>query len=157
MDKSMRLSQHFTLEEFTRSDTAQNRHIDNIPSLAQIENLTALCFRILEPVRWHFKRPVEIISGFRSPALNKAINGAPTSQHLNGEAADIEIAGVPNDEIWKYIHDTLPFDQLIAEKLKRNDGSAGWIHVSRKLRGEQRKDAISYLGQGKYVKGLVYI
>lgn len=157
MVSGMRLSHHFTLEEFTRSDTAEDLCISNIPTMVQIENLTSLCFRILEPLRAHFSRPVNIISGFRSPQLNKAVGGRPSSQHTMGEAADIEINGTPNGEIWKFIATALPFDQLIAEKLKKDDGSAGWVHVSRKLKGIQRGEALSYLGGGKYVKGLEYV
>lgn len=159
--RMMRLSQHFCLEEFTRSEVARLHGINNVPDMAQIENMTALCYNILEPVRKHFKRPVNIKSGFRSARLNKAIAGSPNSQHMKGEAVDIEIDGTRNAEIWEYIYGNLPFDQLIAEQIDRFDGSEGWIHVSYRRTGEQRKDAISYLGKrdGKhvYVQGLEYV
>lgn len=146
------LSPNFKLEEFTRSSTHPD--IPNKPDYIQIVAMKHLCLNVLEPLREKFG-PIHIISGFRSPALNFAVGSkSSTSQHMNGEAADIEIAGVRNDTIWEYINQSLPFDQVIAEKLKSDDGTAGWIHVSyaEALRG----DAISFLGNGQYVKGLHY-
>jgi len=150
----MLLSPHFTLGEFTKS----SHDIPNKPDYTQIYSMKELCKSVLEPLREHFGA-VNITSGFRCPELNKAAGGAPSSQHLRGEAADIKIPGVRNDAVWNYIKNNLPFDQLIAEKLKLDDGATGWIHVS--YAPTLRRDAISYLGKinGKhtYVKGLAYI
>lgn len=152
----MQLSKHFTLAELTRSQTAKRLDIANNPSDVEIKCLKDLCENILEPVRVHFGKPIIISSGYRSPALNKANGGASTSQHVKGQAADIEIDGVPNAAIYSYIFKNLDFDQLIAEKLKSNDGSAGWIHVSYN-KGKNRGEALSFLGNGRYVRDLVFV
>jgi hypothetical protein len=152
----MQLSKHFTLLELTRSQTAKRLDIKNEPSAAEIKCLKELCENILEPIRVHFGKPLVLSSVYRSPALNKAIGGASTSQHVKGQAADLEIAGVANAAIYAYILDNLDFDQLIAEKLKTSDGGAGWIHVSYN-KGKNRGEALSFLGGGRYVKGLVFV
>lgn len=149
----MQLSSHFSLAEMTAS--GKHKNIPNTPSQPQIIALEALCDHVLEPVRQHFGKPVIVNSGFRSVELNKAVGGAASSQHLKGEAADIEIPGVRNDDIWLFIEKNLAFDQLIAEQLSEFNGSAGWVHVSFSLY-QTRKDAKSFLGHGKYVKGLKY-
>ncbi len=149
----MKISEHFTLQEFTRS--LSNPDIPNVPNTAQIAAIDDLCANILEPVRKHFGKPVVIRSGFRSPELNKAIGGSASSQHMKGEAADIEVYGIANAELWNFIFHTLPFDQLIAEYLEKDDPSAGWIHVSYR-QGKNRKEALSCVAKGNYQKGLVY-
>jgi len=147
------LSKHFSLAEFTRSKLAETMGIPNKPAGRQVDNLAALCYHVLEPLRAHFGKPVTINSGFRSIALNEAVGGSATSQHLSGEAADIEIKGVANADIWQWIVDNVPFDQIIAESLSKTDGSAGWIHVSYSIK-HNRKEALSQV-KGKYVLGLV--
>lgn len=152
----MKLSAHFSLSEFTRSDKARELGINNQPGILQINHLSKLCEHVLEPLRAHFGKPVMINSGYRSPALNKAVGGSATSQHVNGEAADIHIPSVSMAEIWGYIRDNLDFYELIAEKISRRDGSAGWIHVSYRA-GEYPKMAKSFIGKGQYPRGLHYI
>ena len=115
--------------------------------------MTRLCINVLEPIRAHFGKPIKIKSGYRCPALNKAVGGSANSQHLLGEAADIEISGVDNADIWRWIDENLEFDQVIAEYLKEDDGSAGWIHVSYN-HYDNRKEAISCVAKGKYLDGL---
>lgn len=153
----MRLSDHFSLLEFTRSSKADEFGIANIPNHVHIASLQAWCDNIGEPIRAYFNCPVRVLSGFRSAELNKAVGGSPTSQHTKGEAVDIEVIGIRNDVLWKFIVDHLDFDQCIAEQLKAYDGTAGWVHVSRVRTGKQRNEALSYLGNKKYVKGLEYI
>lgn len=145
------LSPNFTLEEFTR-----NGHgIDNVPNAMQIKNMEFLCDNVLEPLREHYGHPVVITSGYRCPELNKAVGGADNSQHTKGEAADLHILGVRNDDVWNFIKEHLAFDQLIAERLRQQDGAAGWIHCSYSI-SHNRRDAISSPARGEYVKGLVY-
>lgn len=155
MITDQQLSLNFKLSEFTRSVTAEKAGIKNEPTAIDIERMKFLCVNVLEPIRSHFGL-VRITSGFRCPALNKLLNGDPQSQHLIGEAADIKVPGVRNDEVWKFINSSnIMFDQLIAEKLQRVDGGAGWIHVSCGPR--RRREAISFLGKKRYVPGLVYV
>lgn len=128
----MRLSPHFTLEEFTKSQTAIRRGIKNQPNGAELKNLKRLAIEILEPVRRAFNRPFSPSSGFRTPALNVAIGSNSTSQHTKGEAVDFEIAGIPNREVAEWIRDHLKFDQLILEFHDPDDPASGWVHVSLK-------------------------
>lgn len=126
----MKLTQHFTLEEMTKSQTGSRKGIDNTASPEVVENLKQLCENVLEKIRAHFAKPLTINSGYRGPKLNKAIGGAKTSQHLTGQAADIEIAGVDNLTLFSWIRDNLEFDQLILEYHKIGIPDSGWVHVS---------------------------
>ena len=121
------LSEHFTLDEFTRSFTAKCLGIDNSPPTDAVSNLQCLCQEVLEPLRRHAGRPVTITSGYRNRQLNKAVGGVSGSQHCTGEAADIRIPDINTGHEWFHYIDThLPFDQLIWEF----SGSTVWIHVS---------------------------
>lgn len=81
---------YFTVSELTHSDKARELHIDNTPfSYAVIDNLTNLAENLLDPIREAWGKPLHVNSGYRCLALNKAVGGKPTSQHLKGEAADI--------------------------------------------------------------------
>jgi uncharacterized protein YcbK (DUF882 family) len=126
----MKLTQHFTLEEMTKSQTGARKGIDNTPGPEVVENLKQLCENVLEKIRTNFARPITINSGYRGPALNKAIGGAKNSQHLTGQAADIEIAGIDNKTLFNWIKDNLQFDQLILEYYKEGVPESGWVHVS---------------------------
>lgn len=81
---------YFSLTELTYSSKARELHIDNTPfSYSIIDNLTNLIENLLDPVREMWGKPLHVNSGYRCLALNKAVGGKPTSQHLKGEAADI--------------------------------------------------------------------
>jgi zinc D-Ala-D-Ala carboxypeptidase len=125
----VRLSKNFTLGELTKSQTAIRRSIDNTPSLAAIDYLQALVDNVLQPVRDHFGKPVDISSGYRSPQLNVAIGGSPTSHHCLGMAADFEIMGMDNKELAQWVRDNLKFTQLILEFYTDGDPNSGWVHV----------------------------
>jgi len=149
----MNLSAHFTLEEFTKSQAGERFGIANVPDEKQIACMKRLCEKVLEVVRLNLG-PVHINSGFRNLEINGLIGGASSAQHCKGEAADIEIAGVSNADVWRFIVAELPFDQCIAEYLEKNDPNAGWVHVSYS-RGNNRKEAMSCV-KGKYSAGLSY-
>lgn len=120
----MKLSEHFTLEEFTFSQTAVRFGIDNTPSQAVIKNMTNLCEYILEPIRRRIDKPLFISSGYRSPALNRAIKGAKNSQHITGHAADISVSGMSTEELYQWVKKShLYYDQIINE-------FNSWVHVS---------------------------
>lgn len=118
------LTLHFSLDEFTRSDTA-TRIGKEIQASAMIEmQLRRLCSIVLEPLRLHAKRPVRVLSDYRPPWLNALIGGATASEHMEGRAADIEIDGMTPVQLAQYIIDLgLPFNQLILEFNR-------WVHVS---------------------------
>ena len=107
----MKLSQHFSYQEFIKSQTATRKGISNEPDDSQLYNMKMICANILGPVRVHFGKPVIITSGFRSPELCVAIGSSTNSQHAKGEAADFEIPGVSNKDLADWIHDNLPYDQ----------------------------------------------
>ena len=128
----MKLSQHFSYQEFIKSQTATRKGISNEPDDSQLYNMKMILANILEPVRVHFGKPVIITSGFRSPELCVAIGSSTNSQHAKGEAADFEIPGVSNKELADWIHDNLPYDQLILEFFDGKDPNSGWVHCSHK-------------------------
>ena len=134
-----RLSTHFSLKELTRSQTAERRRINNIPGEKEIENLKILCENILEPVRKHYGIPFSPSSGFRSMALNEAIGSTKASQHIDGQAADFEIPGVPNMELALWIKEHLDYDQLLLEFYKENVPDSGWVHCSYVKNGNRNK------------------
>lgn len=117
---------YFTISELCASNTANARSIDNTPPPTAKVCLTALITHVLDPVRELWKRPIMVNSGFRCPSLNKAVGGAPTSQHITGEAADITTGTKKgNKELFDIIsRSDIPFDQLIDEK------NFSWIHIS---------------------------
>ena len=150
----MILSANFTLAEFTKSQTAERKGIDNTPEDHHIEAMEQLCHAVLEEIRYHFQRPMVINSGYRSVALCEAIGSNANSQHAKGQAADIEIPGVDNLKLAKYIQDKMDFDQLILE-CYTGDPSSGWVHVSYNNSGENRKDVLTYDRTNGYRKGLI--
>lgn len=137
----MQLTEHFTLAEFVRSETAENKHIDNTPSQEVVDNLRALCRNVLEPARTAFGSPIYITSGYRCPALNKAVGGKITSQHLRGEAADLQVKGVSNLRKLYRIIDRLPHDQLLYET---NKAGSKWLHVSFRRFGNRNQSIPDY-------------
>lgn len=148
----MKLGKHFTLQEMTKSQTAARKKISNVPGTEEISNLKALVDNVLDKVRAHFKSPVVVNSGYRSPRLNRAIGGSKTSQHCKGQAADIEVPGVSNLEVAEFIRDNLDFDQLILENYDPVDPSSGWVHVSY-VRNPNRGQTLTFDGK-KYHKGI---
>ena len=137
LDYNMRLSEHFTLGEMIASPTAEAQKIPNVPLKCHITALENLCQRCLEPVRQHFGMPIQVNSGYRCPQLNARIGGAPTSQHMKGEAADITIPRrywpfcyTSKEQIarllFTWMKDNVDLDQLILE----HSAASWWVHVS---------------------------
>ena len=126
----MILSKNFSLVELTKSQTAERKGISNDPSPDHQENLRLLCERVLQPIRDHFNHVVSVSSGYRSPALCQAIGSSVDSQHAKGMAADFEIYGTPNNEIFNWIKNNLLFDQMILEFWNEDEPNSGWLHVS---------------------------
>ena len=121
---------HFTIAELCASDTARARGIDNTPPSGVTLALTTLIEKLLDPIREAWGGPITVNSGYRSPALNKAVGGVATSQHQKGEAADLN-AGDPakNRQLFDRIVELqktgkIEFDQLIDES------NYAWVHIS---------------------------
>lgn len=119
----MNLSEHFTLEELTRSSYATKHGIDNKPSELQTENLRQLCLNVLEPLRECVRKPIYVLSGFRSVEVNRGIGGADNSQHLEGKAADVIVSGWTVDDLFEEASKYVAYDQVIQEFGK-------WVHIS---------------------------
>lgn len=150
----MKLSEHLTLEEVTKSATATRLGISNIPSEEHLDNLKKLAIFVFEKIRSKFNTPIYIISGYRSKELNDAVGGATKSDHMNGMAIDIDMDGrgtVTNKEIFNYVKDNLEYKQLIYEF--GDDNNPDWVHVSydeKNLKNEVLK-AIKVNGKTKYI------
>ena len=147
-EKLMKLSEHMTLAELTKTNTG----IENVPSEAQVENLKRVC-RWLERLRrrWNdlyaddggvgMEEPLIINSGYRSPAVNKAVGGVPTSNHLTGCAVDIRVAGL--EQLLRYAVILLDisdesgedFDELLLER----KGAVMWLHFAVRPSGNRRR------------------
>lgn len=146
----MQLSQHFTLEEFIKSQTGERLGIDNMPTAAALDSIKVLCERVLEPVRAQFG-PVHINSGYRGPELNKAVGGAATSQHCLGQAADIEVPGVANGDLAAWVAANLDFDQVILECYRKGQPNSGWVHVSYKNSGNRKATLTATVVAGRMI------
>jgi len=149
----MKISEHFTLEEMLKSQIAERKNISNIPMPDHIKNLTHLALNILEPIRKHYNIQFSPNSGYRSPELNKSMGGAKNSQHMTGEAVDIEIPGISNYDLAVWCKENLKFDQIILECYKSGIPNSGWVHISLKEQNN-RSNALTY-SNGKYLNGLV--
>ena len=137
----MKISEHLDLSEVIRSESAKRAGINNMPTEEHIRNLKLLAENIFEPIRANFRIPIRISSGYRSKSLNSYIAGSMTSQHCKGEAIDIDMDGNPhgitNAQVFEYIKNNLPFDQLIWEF--GNDNNPDWVHISYVSESENRK------------------
>jgi len=117
---------NFRYYEFFKSHTAKRLRINNYTKNPKIIfNIELLATFVLQPIRDHFG-PIKVLSGYRCPELNKAIGGSPTSNHILGQAADIE----PFDkdisliDIIEFISRNLQFRNCILEY-----PPGGWIHI----------------------------
>ena len=117
---------YFTIEELCASHTAARAGINNAPSDADKERLTALIKELLDPLRELWGRPLKVNSGFRCAELNGLVRGGACSQHMRGEAADITAgSSMLNKQLFNVLkYSGLAFDQLIDES------AYSWLHVS---------------------------
>jgi len=145
----MKLTENFSLNELTKSQTAERKGIDNTPSTEHQENLKSLCEMILQPIRDHFGQVVSVSSGYRSPELCVAIGSSTQSQHAKGQASDFEIFGISNKELADYIDENLDYDQLILEYWKGEDEpNSGWVHCSFNTQGNRKQYLRAYKENG---------
>ena len=148
INKQVRLSDHFTLGELTKTNTK----IKNVPNEAQVENLKRLC-GWLEQLRRRptpspslfregSEEPIIINSGYRSPEVNRAVGGVPDSNHLTGCAVDIHVTGL--EQLIHYASTLLDisderqedFDELL---LERSPKGTYWLHFAVRPSGNRRK------------------
>lgn len=133
----VRITKNFTLEELYASDTARAKGINNRPTTEAIGNLTRLAYCLLQPLRDKLGKPIIITSGYRSPALNKAIGGTPTSKQF------IYSPGMTIKELYNFVKSSgLEYDQMIEE--------GTWLHLSYR-KGHNRKENLLYRNK-RYIK-----
>lgn len=126
------ISEHITYLEAIHSDKAIELHLDNTPNEQQIASMKLVAERCFEPLRTWYGKPLRVLSFFRTPAVNKAVKGSPTSDHPHGCSIDIYAGSKEeNLKIFNWIKANLIFDQLIWE----NDGA--WVHVSFRAGGNR--------------------
>jgi hypothetical protein len=157
MDLKQKLSPNFTLSEMIKSETASRRGLDNTPGEVEVNNLKALSVNVLQKVRDHYGKGVHVNSGFRHPEVNAAVGGSRTSDHCQGQAADIEIPGVANGDLAQWIVDNCNFRQVILEFYTPGIPDSGWVHVSY-VEGDNKKQVLTALkenGKIVYKPGLI--
>jgi len=139
-----RISKNFTLDELLASATAKQKHIINAPGVDEVCNLCALVHNVLQPLRDAMGEQIKIGSGYRCPALNRAVGGVANSQHTKGQAADLCIDGdMKKGKRWfEWIKTHCQFDQLIWE---HNSKGTYWVHVSYRADGKNRHQVIDNL------------
>lgn len=128
----MKLTKNFTLEELTKSSTAQRLKIDNTPSKKDIEYLTALCEKILQPIRDEWGAPIVVSSGFRCTKLNAAVGGAKNSDHRYGCAVDIhtvEDTVSSNKSLFNLILCMAKLGKIKCRQII-DEYNYNWIHIS---------------------------
>lgn len=146
---TQQLSKNFTLSELIQSQSATRLGIDNTPTPQVIINLTNLAKNVLQPLRDLVKQPIVISSGYRSPALNKAIGGAQNSEHMTGCAADLIVPGMSNKTVAEIIVKHLTFNQLILEFFRESEPFYGWVHCSYSAQGN-KKEVLRFDGTAYY-------
>jgi hypothetical protein len=146
----VKLSENFSLQEYTKSQTATRQGLDNTPGEEHMASAEALFQNVVQAVRDNFGVTV-INSGYRGPALNEAVGGSSNSQHCKGEAVDIECPGTGNYDVAKWIEDNLDYDQLILEFYTPGIPDSGWVHVSYKTEGNRKQSLTAMKEDGKTV------
>lgn len=121
----MKISKHISLEEATLSPTALRLGIDNTPNEDVLVNMKLVAERCFEPIRNWYGKPIKVNSFYRCDALNKAVKGSLTSQHVQGKAMDISTGTkASNKLIYDWAKENIIFDQLI------NEYDYAWVHIS---------------------------
>jgi len=149
-----RISKHVSWKEGTYSRTGERLDLDNTPNEEQLKCMKAIAENIFEPLREWVGGPIKINSFFRGEPVNTAIGGSTRSQHMKGQAIDIDdtFKHKTNAEMFHFIKDNLDFDQLIWEF--GTDDNPNWVHVSYVTHRDNRKKltiAKKINGRTKYI------
>jgi hypothetical protein len=154
----MRISKNFTLNELTKSSTGERLGIDNsVKDHQTLVNLCALTHNVLQKVREAHGRTT-VNSSFRCLDLNRAIKSSDKSQHVKGEAADIECPAIDNLKLARWIASNVDFDMVLLEFYTQGIPDSGWVHVSYKADGNNREKeltAVKIKGKTVYKEGLI--
>jgi zinc D-Ala-D-Ala carboxypeptidase len=154
----MKISEFLTYEEAIASKTAKEKGIDNSPTPEHLLNMKHVAENVFDPVRRFVNGPLYASSFYRSAKLNNAVAGSSkTSQHMKGEAIDIDCdhyGNGTNHDIFKFIISKLAFDQLIMEYPDAL-GRPSWVHVSLRRDGNNRREVLVKL-KDKYIPYSTY-
>ena len=148
------ISEHISYKEATHSATALRRDLDNTPNDEQLKCMEEVAENLFEPLREWVGGPIKVNSFFRGEPVNTAIGGYRKSQHMKGQAIDIDdtFGHKTNAEMYHYIKDNLDFDQMIWEF--GSDENPNWVHISWVSHRPNRKKltiAKKINGRTKYV------
>ena len=144
------ISEHISYKEGVYSITATRLGVENIPNDEQLNNMELLAEKVFEPIREWVGGPIKVNSFFRGLKLNTAIGGAKSSQHMKGQAIDIDdtFGLATNAEMYHWIKENLDFDQLIWEF--GDDDNPNWLHVSYVAKEDNRNRCLkAYKEQGR--------
>lgn len=125
----MKMNNYFNLEEFLESDTALSKKIKNLPSWDVVANLRALTDNILNPLREAYGSSVIVTSGYRSEALNKAVKGSKTSNHMTGDAADLKPADGDVKRLFNLAKKMMEDGEIEVGQLI-DEYNYSWVHIS---------------------------
>ncbi len=125
-----KISKHITYHEGTYSRTGERKNLDNTPNPRQLKCMAEVAENLFEPLREWVGGPIKVNSFFRGEPVNTAIGGSKYSQHMKGQAIDIDdtFGHKTNAEMYYYIKDNLDFDQMIWEF--GTDKNPNWLHIS---------------------------
>ena len=125
-----KISKHISYHEGTYSRTGERLDLDNTPNEEQLKCMKEVAENLFEPLREWVGGPIKINSFFRGEPVNTAIGGSTRSQHMKGQAIDIDdtFRHKTNAEMYHYIKDNLDFDQMIWEF--GTDKNPNWLHIS---------------------------
>lgn len=129
----MQLSKNFTLQEFLRSSTASTRSIVNLPNAYQVDNMRRFCNLTLQPFRDYLGKPLIVSSGFRTPALNKAVRGSAGSYHLKGFAADLKCPDMTSFQLCSAFYNYLDKNKIsysLYEIIPYRVAAGGHLHIA---------------------------
>ena len=144
------ISKHISYKEATFSQTALRKDLDNTPSDEQLKCMEEVAENLFEPLREWVGGPIKVNSFFRGEPVNTAIGGYRKSQHMKGQAIDIDdtFGYKTNAEMYHYIKDNLDFDQMIWEF--GTDKNPNWVHISWvSHRPNRKKLTIAYKESGR--------
>ena len=150
------ISKHVSYKEGVYSTTATRRGIDNDPNNEQLVNMELIAEKVFEPLRKWVGGPIKINSFFRCLKLNTAIGGSKKSQHMKGQAMDIDdtFGVVANSDMYNYIKNNLDFDQMIWEF--GDDENPNWVHVSYVSKEDNRNRCLrAYKSNNKTVYNII--
>jgi len=132
----MNISKYVSYEEATKSQTAIRHGVKNEPNDVELLNMKIVAVKCFDPIREFYGKPLKVSSFFRCEKLNKLVGGAKTSQHVKGQAIDIDAGSkIENKKLFEWAKANLEFDQLI------NEYDYSWVHISYN-QGKNRKQIV---------------